>query len=89
MILQKIEFAIKVEWLDPENVDKQKRRDDIKDRLLKLFSHEFGEATVDKHGVKIEVVAVNGVRIVKDREIRESPEVSSSDKEQGVGQSGQ
>ena len=89
MILQKIEFAIKVEWLDPENVDEQKRKTAIKDRLLKMFSHEFGEATTDKHGVKIEVIAVNGVRIVKDREIKEPPEVSSSGKEQGVGRSGQ
>jgi hypothetical protein len=78
MIYQKMELTIRVEWLDPENSDKQKRRATVKERLLKMFGHEVAEQGVDKHGIKIEVVAVDGIRIANDREIKEPSEVSSS-----------
>lgn len=58
MILQKMELTITVEWLDPEGADKAMRRESVTERLLKMFTHEFGEATVDKHGVKIELIGV-------------------------------
>lgn len=78
MILQKMDLTIRVEWLDPENVDKAKRKELVKERLLKTFSHEVAEQGVDKHGIKIEVIAVDGIRIINDREIREPSETPSS-----------
>lgn len=63
MIYQKMELKLEVEWLDPEGSDKAGRRETVKERLLKMFSHEFAEETVEKHGVKIEIVAVDGARI--------------------------
>ena len=68
-----MELKIKVEWLDPENVDKQKRRAAVKERLLKMFGHEVAKQGVDRHGIMIEIVEVDGVRIVNDREIGEPP----------------
>ena len=53
-----MELTIRVEWLDPEGVDKVRRREAVAERLLKMFTHEFGEATADQHGVKIEIIGV-------------------------------
>ncbi len=78
MILQKMELTLGVEWLDPENVDKKKRKAMVAERLLKMFSHEFAEATTDQHGIKIEIVGIDGVRIKEKRELKEPSEVSSS-----------
>ena len=58
MIYQKMELTLRVEWLDPEGVDKVKRRDAVTEKLLKMFTHEFGEATTDKLGIKIELIGV-------------------------------
>ena len=57
MILQEMTLKIKVTWLDNEGVDKEKRKQCVRERLQKLFSHEFGETTTEKHGLKIELVA--------------------------------
>jgi len=78
MIYQKMDLTIRLEWLDPENVDKQKRKALVVERLLKMFSHEIAEEIVNKHGIKIEVVAINGKPIVNDREIKEPKRASSS-----------
>jgi len=53
------------------------------ERLLKLFSHQFGEATVDQHRVEITVVAIDGIPIMEEREIKEPSGVSSSDNARG------
>ena len=83
MIYQEAELTIKVNWLDPENVDKAKRKTLVMERLLKLFSHQFGEATVDQHRVEITVVAIDGIPIMEEREIKEPSGVSSSDNARG------
>ena len=79
MILQEMEMKIKVSWLDPEDIDKTKRKGFVRDKLLRLFGHEFGEQAVDQHGVKIEVVEADGKRISPEREIKDRRGVSSSE----------
>lgn len=79
MIYQEMELTLKVKWLDPETVDKAKRRALVADRLVHLFKHQFGETAVDYHGVGIEVTAIDGVGIGEDREVKDTSEVSSSD----------
>jgi len=79
MIYQKMEITLEVEWLDPEGSDKVKRKELIRERLLKMFGHEFAEMTVEKHGIKIEIIKVDGERVKPDRTIKEPSAVSSSD----------
>lgn len=77
MIYQNMKITLEVEWLDPEGTDKAKRRATIQERLLKMFGHEFAEMTVEKHGVKIEIIEVDGERVRPPREITEPQAVSS------------
>lgn len=57
MILMEMDLKLKVTWLDPETVeDKPLRKALVRERLERLFNHEFGEMTVEKHGLKIELV---------------------------------
>jgi hypothetical protein len=79
MIYNKMEVVFEVEWLDPEGTDKAKRRVSIGEHLLKLFSHEFGEMMVEKHGIKIELTILDGIVLKPSREIKEPSEVSASD----------
>ena len=83
MILQKMELTIKAEWLDPEGIHVARRRMMVAERLLKMFSHEFAQATTDRYGVKIEIVAIDGFQF------KEPSEIFSSDEAQEVDRSGQ
>jgi len=89
MIYQKMESTLEVEWLDPEGSHKAERKERVKERLLKMFGHEFAKMTIEKHGIKIEITHVDGERVRPSRETKETSAISSSDREQEVGQSGQ
>lgn len=73
MIYNSMRITLEVEWLDPEGTDKAKRNLAVREKLIRLFGHEFAEMSVEQHGVKIEIVDIDGERVRPPRAIEENP----------------